>query len=103
HVPEQLADVIMIPIMFTLMFTYMFGGAMGGSTADYLHFLLPGALVMTMLMATMYTGVTLNTDIASGTFDRFRSLPIWSPAPVVGSMVGDLVRYLLAGGLVISL
>jgi ABC-2 type transport system permease protein len=32
HVPEQLADVILIPILFTLMFTYLFGGALAGST-----------------------------------------------------------------------
>ena len=28
HVPEQLGDVIGIPIMFTLLFTYLFGGAL---------------------------------------------------------------------------
>ena len=27
HVPEQLFDVIAIPVVFTLMFTYLFGGA----------------------------------------------------------------------------
>jgi ABC-2 type transport system permease protein len=41
HVPEQLGDVIGIPIMFTLLFTYLFGGALAGSTANYLQYLLP--------------------------------------------------------------
>src|SRR6185437_6445921 len=27
HVPEQLGDVIGIPVVFTLLFTYLFGGA----------------------------------------------------------------------------
>jgi hypothetical protein len=32
HVPEELGDVIGIPIIFTLMFTCLFGGALAGST-----------------------------------------------------------------------
>jgi ABC-2 type transport system permease protein len=103
HVPEQLADVILIPVLFTLIFTYMFGGALAGSTSQYLQFLLPGALVMTVVLLTVYTGVALNTDIATGAFDRFRSLPIWRPAPIVGALVGDLARYLVASGHAIGL
>jgi ABC-2 type transport system permease protein len=103
HVPEQLFDVTMFPIMFTLMFTYLFGGALAGSTSDYLQFLLPGILVQTVMFITGYTGVAVNTDIAKGVFDRFRSLPIWQPAPLVGALLGDVVRYALASGVVIVL
>lgn len=103
HVPEQLGDVIGIPIIFTLGFTYLFGGALAGSTHAYLQFLLPGSLVMAVLLVTTYSGVTLSTDITKGVFDRFRSLPIWRPAPIVGALLGDLGRYLLASALVIAL
>jgi ABC-2 type transport system permease protein len=103
HVPEQLGDVIGIPILFTLMFTYLFGGALAGSTGDYLQFLLPGTEVMAVVLVTVYAGITLNTDLATGAFDRFRSLPIWRPAPIVGGMIGDVGRYLLASSLVIGL
>jgi daunorubicin/doxorubicin transport system permease protein len=103
HVPEQLADVIGIPIIFTLMFTYLFGGALAGSTREYLRFLLPGSLVMAVVLVTVYSGVTLNTDITKGAFDRFRSLPIWRPAPIVGALLGDLGRYLLASAIVVAL
>jgi ABC-2 type transport system permease protein len=103
HVPEQLGDVLGIPILFTLMFTYLFGGALAGSTSDYLQFLLPGTLVMAVVLVTTYTGVTLTSDIASGAFDRFRSLPIWRPAPIIGGLLGDTGRYLLASTLVILL
>lgn len=85
------------------MFTYLFGGALAGSTGDYLQFLLPGTLVMAVVLVTTYTGVTLTTDIASGAFDRFRSLPIWRPAPIIGGLLGDTGRYLLASTLVILL
>jgi ABC-2 type transport system permease protein len=103
HVPEQLIDVIGLPVIFTLGFTYLFGGALAGSTGAYLEFLLPGTLVMTVVLVTTFSGVTLNTGITTGVFDRFRSLPIWRPAPIVGAPLGDIGRYLLASILVITL
>lgn len=103
HVPEQLLDVIAIPIVFTVMFTYLFGGALADSTGSYLQFILPGTLVMAVLLVTMYSGVGLNTDISKGVFDRFRSLPIWQPSPILGALIGDLGRYLLSTVLVLAL
>jgi ABC-2 type transport system permease protein len=103
HVPEQLADVIGIPVVFTLLFTYLFGGALAGSTGAYLQFLLPGSLVMTVVLVTVYSGATLNTDLTKGTFDRFRSMPIWPPAPLIGALLGDIARYLLASTIVMAL
>jgi daunorubicin/doxorubicin transport system permease protein len=103
HVPEQLIDVTGIPVIFTLMFTYLFGGALAGSTHQYLQFLLPGSLVMAVVLVTTYSGVTLNTDLTKGVFDRFRSLPVWRPAPIVGALLGDVGRYLLASAIVLAL
>ncbi len=103
HVPEQLIDVTGLPIIFTLGFTYLFGGALAGSTRAYLQFLLPGTLAMTVVLVTTYSGVTLNTDRTKGVSDRFRSLPIWRPAPIVGGLLGDTGRYLLAATIVIAL
>jgi ABC-2 type transport system permease protein len=103
HVPEQLADAVMIPILFTVMFTYLFGGAMAGSTRDYLQFLLPGTVVFAVLLITVYAGVNLNTDISKGVTDRFRSMPIWRPALIVGGLISDAGRNLLAASLVIAL
>ncbi|MPQ97155.1 ABC transporter permease [Modestobacter sp. I12A-02628] len=103
HVPEQLLDVTVTPVMFVLMFTYLFGGAIAGSTGAYLDFILPGMLVMSVLFTTVYSGVSLNTDLTKGVVDRFRSLPIWRPAPLLGSLLGDSVRYVLAGTVIIVL
>jgi ABC-2 type transport system permease protein len=103
HVPEELIDVIFIPVLFTLMFTYLFGGALAGSTGDYLQSLLPGTLAMTLVLVSVYTGVGLNTDITKGVFDRFRSLPIWRPAAIVGALIGDGARNLLAAAIVLAL
>src|SRR5687767_2423255 len=103
HVPEQLFDLVMTPIMFTLLFTFVFGGALAGSARDYLQFFLPGILVQTVCFNAVYSGMGLSTDLGKGLFDRFRSLPIWSLAPFAGLMVGDVLRHLIAGGIILTI
>jgi ABC-2 type transport system permease protein len=103
HVPEQLLDVLGLPVIFTLGFTYLFGGALAGSTRAYLQFLLPGTLAMTVVLVTTYSGVTLNTDLTKGVFDRFRSLPIWRPALLVGMLLADVARYTMATAIMLAL
>jgi ABC-2 type transport system permease protein len=103
HVPEQLFDLVMTPIMFTLLFTFVFGGALAGSPREYLQFFLPGILVQTVVFNSVYSGMGLSTDLGKGLFDRFRSLPIWSLAPFAGLMVGDILRHLIAGGIILAI
>src|SRR5688572_8724702 len=101
HVPFQLFDVTVTPIMFTLLFTYIFGGAIAGTPREYIQYLLPGIVVQTVLFITVYTGVGLNSDIKKGLYDRFRSLPMWQPAPLFGALAGDVLRYSVAGALIL--
>jgi ABC-2 type transport system permease protein len=101
HVPFQLFDVTVMPIMFTLLFTFIFGGALAGTPREYIQYLLPGVLVQTIIFITVYTGVGLNTDIQKGLFDRFRSLPMWQPSPILGALAGDLFRYSVASTLIL--
>ena len=103
HVPEQLFDLVMTPIMFTLLFTFVFGGALAGSPRGYLQFFLPGILVQTVCFNAVYSGMGLSTDLGKGLFDRFRSLPIWSLAPFAGLMVGDILRHLIAGAIILTI
>lgn len=103
HVPEQLTDVTLSMPLMVLMFTYLFGGAVAGSPEAYLDYILPGSLAITVLMTTVYSGVSLNTDLTKGVVDRFRSLPIWQPAPLVGGILGDIVRYFLGGTIIMLL
>jgi ABC-2 type transport system permease protein len=102
HVPEQLIDVTLTPVLLVFLFTYMFGGAIAGSTGDYLQFLLPGMLVMSLLFSTVYSGVALNTDATTGVVDRFRSLPVPRSSPLVGAVLGDSVRYLVGASVIVG-
>jgi ABC-2 type transport system permease protein len=103
HVPEQLVDVTITPVMFVLLFTYLFGGAIEGSTGAYRDFILPGVLVVGVVFTTVYSGIALNTDLTKGVVDRFRSLPIWPSAPLLGALLGDSVRYLVCATVIIVL
>ena len=87
--PTQLADVTIQPLMFTLLFIYVFGAGIpipGGSYKDYA---LPGLLVLNLTTATIGTAVGLSTDLHGGVVDRFRTLPMWPAAVLVGRSIAD--------------
>ena len=96
HVPEQLLDAVLYPVLFVLMFTYVFGGAISGTPEEYLQFALPGILTQTVIFLTIYTAMTINTDIEKGVFDRYRTQPVWRPAHLVGALFADSLRYGIA-------
>lgn len=101
HIPEQFMDALITPVMFTFMFTYIFGGALAGSTKAYLQFFIPGILVQTLTFNAMYAGININNDVSKGIFERFRSMPIWLPAPLSGIFIGDFFRHLISAVLVL--
>lgn len=96
HTPQQLIDVIVVPIVFTIMFANIFGGAISGDVENYLPQLVPGVLVSIAITSSVVTGVQLREDMDKGVFDRFISLPIARIAPLAGSLTADIVRYLIA-------
>lgn len=96
HNPEQLTDVVLLPVIFTLMFSYIFGGAVAGNVTSYLPLIVPGILVQTVITGSVVTGTQLREDMDKGVFDRFRSLPIARIAPLAGALMADVIRYLIA-------
>jgi ABC-2 type transport system permease protein len=84
-----------MPIAFMLLFVYVFGGAINSGTHRYVNYLLPGILLITIASGISYTGFRLFTDVRSGIFGRFQSMPIarssvlW--AHVLTSLVANLI------------
>ncbi|GIJ00204.1 ABC-2 type transport system permease protein [Sediminihabitans luteus] len=101
--PEQLFDVTLQPIIFTVMFTFLFGGAVAGDVASYLPIVIPGILVQTVITTSVVTGVQLREDMDKGVFDRFKSLPIARIAPLAGALLADVLRYLIATTITITM
>jgi len=90
--PMQLSDVTLQPVLFTILFVYIFGGAIpipGGGT--YVDYLLAGMLALNLVTSTMGTAVGLSTDLHEGMIDRFRALPMWRSAVLVGRSMADLL------------
>ena len=83
--PLQLSDVTIQPVLFTLLFVYVFGSGVvlpgGGSYTD---FAIAGLLALNLTTSAMGTAVGLSNDLNSGVIDRFRTLPMWKAAVLVG-------------------
>ncbi len=101
HIPEQFMDVLITPAMFTFMFAFLLGGALSGSVEHYLGFLVPGMLVQTLTFNSIYSGMTVHTDISKGIFDRLKTMPIWAASPFFGLFVGDCLRHVISGAFLV--
>lgn len=89
---DQLLSVAFMPIMFLLLFRYVFGGAIETGGTTYVNFLVAGILVQTAAFGATYTAIGMTVDLQRGIIDRFKSLPMFSSAVLVGHTVADLVR-----------
>lgn len=64
------------PIALMLLFVYVFGGAIMGETENYVNYLLPGIMLIAIASGIAYTALRVFTDMSSGIFERFQSMPI---------------------------
>jgi ABC-2 type transport system permease protein len=98
HITRSLDTIITVtimPIALMLLFVYVFGGAIDTGSDEYVNYLLPGILLITIAMGISYTAFRLFTDVKGGIFERFQSMPIarssllW--AHVLTSVVSNLI------------
>jgi ABC-2 type transport system permease protein len=89
--PMQLSDVTIQPVLFTLLFIYVFGSGIPIPGGTYKDFALAGLLTLNLTTSVMGTAVGLSTDLHEGVIDRFRTLPMWRSAILVGRSVADLM------------
>ncbi len=102
HITRSLDTVITVavtPIVLMVMFVYVFGGSIDTGSQSYIDYLLPGILLITIAMGISYTAFRLFTDLKSGIFERFQSMPIarssilW--AHVLTSVISTLVSLVI--------
>ena len=89
--PLQLSDVTVQPVLFTLLFVYVFGSGVVLPHGSYTDFAIAGLLALNLTTSAMGTAVGLSADLGSGVIDRFRTLPMWRPAMLVGRSLADLL------------
>ena len=99
---DTILTVAIMPIALMLLFVYVFGGAIDTGSDQYVNYLLPGILLITIAMGISYTAFRLFTDLSSGVFERFQSMPIarssalW--AHVLTSVVSNLISLAIVVG-----
>ncbi len=97
--PLQLSDVTIQPVLFTLLFVYVFGSGVPVA-GGYKQFAIAGLIVFNLTTAAMGTAVGLVSDLTTGAIDRFRTLPMWRSAVLVGRSMADLLTACMAVGIV---
>src|SRR5918996_2270794 len=79
HITRSVDTIIttaITPIAMLLLFVYVFGGAIDTGSVSYVNYLLPGILLITIASGVSYTAFRPFTDMKSGIFERFQSMPI---------------------------
>ncbi|MFC7883604.1 ABC transporter permease [Streptomyces sp. NPDC057376] len=82
---------LVFPVMLLLMFGYLVGGGRG-VTGEYVDYLVPGMLALTMAFGLEGTMIAVTRDLDKGVVDRFRSLPMTNGAVLVGRSAADMLQ-----------
>ncbi len=98
---DTIITVTIMPIALMLLFVYVLGGAIQSGTDNYVNYLLPGILLITIANSIGYTSFRLFTDVQRGIFERFHSMPIARSAALWGHVLTSLVSNAISVALVI--
>ena len=88
---DTIMTVCISPIAIMLLFVYVLGGAIQTGTDNYVNYLLPGILLITIANGIGYVSYRLFLDKQRGIFERFHSMPIAHSAPLWGHVLTSLV------------
>ncbi|MEU6040182.1 ABC transporter permease [Actinomadura sp. NPDC047616] len=106
--PSLTVQLIGMPVIFLLLFVYVFGGTLGaglGGAAgagggagrdEYLAYVTPGILLMTVGLCATGTAVAVAMDMTAGIVARFRTMAISRSSVLTGHVLGSMVQMVLA-------
>ncbi|MFJ2833704.1 ABC transporter permease [Streptomyces sp. NPDC087263] len=95
--PSLTLNLLLTPVMLLLLFVYIFGDAMsvgisGGDRSDYIAYIVPGILLMTIGSTMVGTAVSVSTDMSEGIIARFRTLAIHRGSVLIGHVIGSVLQ-----------
>jgi len=101
--PDTIITVVLTPIAMMLMFVYVLGGALGQqtSTVNYVDFITPGIIILTVISGIAYAAFRLNTDIQKGIINRFRTMPVAPSSILSGQAMSSTLSNLFSCVLVL--
>ncbi|MBK3637499.1 ABC transporter permease [Streptomyces sp. MBT97] len=112
--PSLTLNLLLTPVMLLLLFVYIFGDVMsagiggeGADRADYIAYIVPGILMMTVGGTVIGTAVSVATDMNEGIIARFRTMAIHRGSVLVGHVVGSVLQcvasVVLVGGVAVAI
>ncbi len=101
---DTIITVVLMPIGILLLFNYVFGGALQNQTGsiDYIDYITPGVVIMTVASGIAYAAVRLSTDLQKGIISRFRTMPVAPSSVLSGQAVSSTLSNLFSCALVIA-
>ncbi len=107
--PSMTVQLIGIPIIFLLLFVYVFGGTLGaglggasGGRAEYVNYVTPGILLMSMAGVAQGTAISVAMDMTEGIIARFRTMAIARVSVLTGHVVGAMIQTMFSLTIVIG-
>lgn len=87
---DTIITVAIMPIAIMLLFVYVFGGSFGMGTEDYVNYVTPGVIIMTVVSGISYASLRLNNDLNKGIIGRFKTMPV-APSSILGGQAASSV------------
>ncbi|MFF4257575.1 ABC transporter permease [Streptomyces sp. NPDC001663] len=99
--PSLTLNLLLTPVMLLLLFVYIFGDAMsagigGTDRSDYIAYLVPGILMMTIGGTVIGAAVSVATDMNEGIIARFRTMAIHRGSVLIGHVVGSVLQCVMS-------
>lgn len=90
---------VAIPVILLLLFVYVFGetlgaglGGVSGGRSEYLAYVVPGILMMTVAMGGQNTAISVAMDMTEGIMARFRTMSISRSSVLAGHVLSSMVQ-----------
>src|SRR3954454_17000519 len=106
--PSLTLNLLLTPVILLLLFVYVFGDVMSAGLsghpdrAQYVAYIVPGILLMTIGGASLGTAVSVCTDMTEGIIARFRTMAIYRGSVLFGHVAGGVLQVLISVVVVIG-
>ncbi|MEW1692816.1 ABC transporter permease [Streptomyces sp. NPDC091265] len=99
--PSMTLNLLLTPVMLLLLFVYIFGDTMsagigGTDRSDYIAYIVPGILLMTIGSTVVGTAVSVSNDMTEGIIARFRTMAIHRGSVLVGHVIGSVLQSVMS-------
>ncbi|MCX4515040.1 ABC transporter permease [Streptomyces sp. NBC_01619] len=99
--PSLTLNLLLTPIVLLLLFVYIFGDVMsagmgGGDRSEYIAYVVPGILMMTIGGTVVGTAVSVSNDMTEGIIARFRTMAIHRGSVLIGHVIGSVLQSVMS-------